>query len=175
MNNIQQRKQQGFTLIELVIVIVILGILAATASPKFLNLQSDARASTVEGLSASLKSAANIVYSKALVQGVANTDTGATTNPALSVVYGYPEATIAAMASILEITSRAASTTDPDTTTTEDWEIAADSTSNQVRLYPEGSYDGTSAAFTNDLACYVEYTEATATTVAVVEIQTSGC
>ncbi|MED5521016.1 MAG: prepilin-type N-terminal cleavage/methylation domain-containing protein, partial [Pseudomonadota bacterium] len=35
--------QQGFTLIELIIVIVLLGILAVTAAPKFLNLQDDAR------------------------------------------------------------------------------------------------------------------------------------
>ena len=40
------KRSAGFTLIELVIVIVILGILAVTAAPKFLNLQSDARAST---------------------------------------------------------------------------------------------------------------------------------
>ncbi|WP_219592386.1 prepilin-type N-terminal cleavage/methylation domain-containing protein, partial [Aeromonas salmonicida] len=36
------KKQAGFTLIELVIVIIILGILAVTAAPKFLNLQGDA-------------------------------------------------------------------------------------------------------------------------------------
>lgn len=39
------KKQAGFTLIELVIVIIILGILAVTAAPKFLNLQDDARKS----------------------------------------------------------------------------------------------------------------------------------
>ncbi|MGL4750761.1 MAG: type II secretion system protein, partial [Shewanella sp.] len=37
------KRQQGFTLIELVVVIIILGILAVTAAPKFINLQSDAR------------------------------------------------------------------------------------------------------------------------------------
>ncbi|MBM7073074.1 prepilin-type N-terminal cleavage/methylation domain-containing protein [Shewanella sp. 202IG2-18] len=41
------QKQQGFTLIELVVVIIILGILAVTAAPKFINLQSDARKSAL--------------------------------------------------------------------------------------------------------------------------------
>lgn len=46
------KKQAGFTLIELVIVIIILGILAVTAAPKFLNLQDDARTSTLKGVEA---------------------------------------------------------------------------------------------------------------------------
>ena len=50
MNRINDR-QQGFTLIELIVVIVILGILAVTAAPKFMNLTSDANASVVKSLS----------------------------------------------------------------------------------------------------------------------------
>ncbi|MDW3189737.1 type II secretion system protein, partial [Vibrio sp. Vb0932] len=42
------KKQTGFTLIELVVVIVILGILAVTAAPRFLNLQNDAREARLE-------------------------------------------------------------------------------------------------------------------------------
>ncbi|MFT5296873.1 MAG: MSHA pilin protein MshA [Colwellia sp.] len=63
------QKQAGFTLIELVIVIVILGILAATAAPKFLDLTGDAKASVVEGVRGALNSAADLAHAKALVAG----------------------------------------------------------------------------------------------------------
>ncbi|GIC79514.1 prepilin-type N-terminal cleavage/methylation domain-containing protein [Moritella sp. F3] len=66
-------KKNGFTLIELVIVIIILGVLAATAVPKFINLQSDARIATLEGVEGAILSANNIVYSKAVIQGIENT------------------------------------------------------------------------------------------------------
>ncbi|WP_422768146.1 type IV pilin protein [Photobacterium leiognathi subsp. mandapamensis] len=47
-------KKNGFTLIELVVVIVILGILAVVAAPKFMNLQVDARNASLKGLEGSL-------------------------------------------------------------------------------------------------------------------------
>jgi len=65
-------KNKGFTLIELVIVIIVLGILAATAVPKFINIQSDARISTLKGAEGAILSANNIVYSKAAIQGIEN-------------------------------------------------------------------------------------------------------
>jgi MSHA pilin protein MshA len=92
-----ERRQNGFTLIELVIVIVILGILAAIALPKFINLQRDARIAQLAAIEGSMKAAAAIVYGKALANGantaaanvIFNVNSDGVTNVTLD--YGYPE------------------------------------------------------------------------------------
>ncbi len=56
------KAQQGFTLIELVVVIVILGILAATALPKFVDLKGDAQLAAVQGVAGAVTSAASLNY-----------------------------------------------------------------------------------------------------------------
>ncbi|MCS0377499.1 type II secretion system protein [Vibrio diabolicus] len=89
------KRQGGFTLIELVVVIVILGILAVTAAPRFLNLQDDARNSALEGLKGAITGAAGITYGKAAIEGKEAASAAKLTikdNDDLDIVYGYPKA-----------------------------------------------------------------------------------
>src|SRR5690554_1192076 len=67
-------QQKGFTLIELIIVIVVLGILAVTAAPQFFNFSTDARESTVKGMEGSVKAASALVYAKALLDPKSTTE-----------------------------------------------------------------------------------------------------
>ncbi|UNP88315.1 prepilin-type N-terminal cleavage/methylation domain-containing protein [Aeromonas encheleia] len=137
------KKQAGFTLIELVIVIIILGILAVTAAPKFLNLQDDARTSTLKGVEGSLNSAGAMVYSKAVIAGkdTASTETLDIGNGvSVGIAYGYPKATQVDLEKVLELSSG-------------DWSFSTP-VSSSIKIFPAG----VSATTATD--CFVTYKEA---------------
>ena len=65
--------KRGFTLIELVVVMVILGILAAVAIPKFVNLTTEAKVASTKGLLGGVRSAISIDYARYAAQNNGNT------------------------------------------------------------------------------------------------------
>lgn len=91
---------KGFTLVELVVVIVILGVLAATIAPKFINLSSDAKTEVIRTVAASIRAAADQTKIKAEIYQVADAPRSSPNNPpfievpqgVLELKYGYPEA-----------------------------------------------------------------------------------
>lgn len=87
------KSQKGFTLIELVIVIVILGILSVTAAPRFLNLQDDAKESVMKGVKSSLQLVIEGVHFKSVIQGTDDEREVQTDVDGIQIqtYYGYPQ------------------------------------------------------------------------------------
>ena len=164
------KRSAGFTLIELIIVIVILGILAVTAAPKFMNMQGDARKSVLNGMSASIKTAANLVYSKAIIAGVekqARVDLAiqGVTGDSTAIAFGYPTA---ADTGILEVLDAKTSATGANA----EWGRGV--LNGNYIMWPTGV--ATIAATAIAAACYIQYTPATSATVPpVYTVEATGC
>lgn len=164
------KRSAGFTLTELIIVIVILGILAVTAAPKFMNMQGDARKAVLNGMSASMKAAANMVYSKAIIAGVekqagpVNLAIQGVAGNSTAIAFGYPTA---ADTGILEVLDAKTSATGADA----EWGRGA--LNGNYIMWPTGV--ATTAAGATNAACYVQYTQATSATVPVYTVEATGC
>ena len=164
------KRSAGFTLIELIIVIVILGILAVTAAPKFMNMQGDARKSVLNGMSASIKTAANLVYSKAIIAGVEKKARQVlaiqgVTGDSTDIAFGYPTA---ADTGILEVLDAKTSATGANA----EWGRGA--LNGNYIMWPTGV--ATTAATAINAACYIQYTPATSAAVPpVYTVKDTGC
>ncbi|AXT71951.1 type II secretion system protein [Vibrio sp. dhg] len=165
------KRQGGFTLIELVVVIVILGILAVTAAPRFLNLQSDARASSLQGLKGAIEGAAGITYGKAAIDGIEKTAPGATVLvDDILVGFGYPVAATNGLDNAVNGLSA-------------DWALVNEGTTPNTLVATfvsgdlEAGFDNTNNTVTaiTGSNCFVRYTEATSAAVPTTTVVDSGC
>jgi len=86
-----QRKQSGFTIVELVVVIILLGILAATALPRFINVDDDAHAAAFEGVTGGLQTGISLFHAQWIANGTPAADTVLPEfNDLATTANGYP-------------------------------------------------------------------------------------
>ncbi len=153
------KRQSGFTLIELVVVIVILGILAVTAAPRFLSLTGDARKSSLQGLKGAMVGAAGITYGKSAIEGEERASSGAVNG--IATRFGYPDATSAGIgAAVVGLT--------------QDWSVAPSGATAYVATFQNDAL--TNAAQIGATNCFVEYVRAATSTAApTITVTDGGC
>lgn len=147
------KKQAGFTLIELVIVIVILGILAAFALPRFIDLSTDARVASVNGVAGSVRAAAALAHAQWLVDSQPATIT--MEGNTIDIVNGYPAAGNDTTQDIIFTLLDTSGYTLSETT----------ATASQLQL--------TNAP--TPATCSITYNEAAANAFPIIDVDPSGC
>lgn len=153
-------KQKGFTLIELIMVIVVLGILAAIALPKFADMQVDARKSVLRGMLGAVRAASVIGHAEGLLKSQVGATGSVTLEGAtVNLVYGYPAATV----------------TDGITAAL-NYSPSADFTITAGAAGPPATLTIDHAGATTPATCRITYTAATAAAPAsVAETSVAGC
>lgn len=169
--------KNGFTLIELVVTIIILAILGVVAVPRFMDLQADARASSLKGLKAEMHGVMNVLYPKSVIQGLADKPKAdknkgeenyiVIDGVKVDLVYGYPAADSANSWSKLIMAKFEDSQFNPERPA--DWYFQNNGNDDFIQFMTQ------SKKFVGD-NCYLKYTEAKSPTIPpVFEIIDSGC
>lgn len=145
--------ERGFTLIELVVVITILGILAAFAVPRFIALDTQARVATVNGLAGSVKSAASLARGLAMASSTGASGTVSMEGQTITLNNYYPDSATIANAVYSDNTN--------------DWTFTPGTAVTVSTWTKKGA--------PTPASCEVTYLPATASAAPVVAVVTGGC